>query len=87
MLVVLVLVAWGALGMALKTRDESRLIRWNDYHNLGSAYECQKRYEEALVQYEKALACSPENKALKEIYRNTQDMVQKIKGKDSPATE
>jgi 4-amino-4-deoxy-L-arabinose transferase-like glycosyltransferase len=74
-----VLVAWGALGVALKTRDESRLIRWNDYLNLGSAYESKEMYEEALVQYEKALACAPENKALQEITNNTRKTVQQIR--------
>ncbi len=76
-----ILLSWGLLGLALKTREESRLIRWNDYLNLGSAYESKEMYAEALVQYEKALVCAPENKALAEIINNTRKTIEQIREK------
>lgn len=62
-----ILVGWVALGWGLKSRDDTLLIRWNDYYNLGSAYEARGMDREALEQYEKARARAPHIEALNSI--------------------
>ena len=71
----LAVVVFVFLTLGLRSGDNPLLIRWNDYFNLGSAYEVKEEYGPALEQYEKALKKSPENKAVEQICK---DMREKI---------
>ena len=64
------------LTLGLQSGDNPLLIRWNDYLNLGSAYETKGEYALALEQYEKALEKSPENKAVEQICRDMRAKMQ-----------
>lgn len=77
-LIALVLILWIGGGFILKSRDDTLLLRWNDYFNLGSAYESQGKLEEALEQYEKAVERSPEIVAI----RGVRDDMRKNLGKE-----
>jgi 4-amino-4-deoxy-L-arabinose transferase-like glycosyltransferase len=59
-MILLLLLLWSCGGVLLKSRDDTLLLRWNDYFNLGSAYESKNRRQEALEQYEKAVERAPE---------------------------
>ncbi|NLN93336.1 MAG: tetratricopeptide repeat protein [Candidatus Hydrogenedens sp.] len=63
----LLLLVWGGGAWLLKSRDDSLLLRWNDYFNLGSAYQSQGKLEEALEQYEKAVERAPEILAIRGV--------------------
>ncbi len=52
------------LALALHSRDNPLLIRWNDYYNLGSAYEATGMRDKALEQYERGLEQTPEHPTL-----------------------
>ena len=79
-----ILVLWAVLGFALRSPDDSMLIRWNDYFNMGSACEIQGNYEEALRHYEKARTRAPELESLQEVCDNLRDRMEKMKGVKRP---
>ena len=76
-----VVVVCVALVFALQSRDNPLLMRWNDYLNLGSAYEVTGDLEKALEQYEKGLEVSPENAALRQICKETRERIQQQRGR------
>ena len=55
------------LVLGLQSGENPLLLRWNDYLNLGSAYEVKGNHELALDEYQKALEKSPKNVALQQI--------------------
>lgn len=69
---ILLLFLWFAIGAGLRSRDNTVLIGWNDYFNLGTAYELSDRFEEALEQYEKARLMAPPNNSLSELCASVQ---------------
>lgn len=74
-----VLVLWSVLGFALRSPDDTMLIRWNDYFNMGSASEIQGAYAEALRHYEKARKRAPELESLQEVCHNLRERMDKMK--------
>lgn len=66
MAAVSILVAWGAMGLVLQSRDTSLLLRWNDHYNLAAALEDRGRFGEALEEYNAACQLAPQIVALKE---------------------
>jgi len=75
----IVMVLWGALGVALRSPDDFMLIRWNDYFNMGSACEIQGNYAEALRHYEHARTRAPELESLQEVCDNLRKRMDKMK--------
>ena len=59
-----VVVTCTLLAWALQSRDNPLLLRWNDYYNLGTAYELKGDFQNALKQYEKGLENTPEHPTL-----------------------
>jgi hypothetical protein len=62
-----VLILWLGIGLALRTPQDTMLIRWNDYFNLGSACEIKEDYEGALHAYENAQERAPGAASLQTI--------------------
>lgn len=63
---VALLLLWLAIGICLRTPNDSMLIGWNDYFNLGTAYEMRDQFKQALESYEKAQLLAPANNSLSE---------------------
>ena len=73
---VAVLICSLVLGMVLITPDDTLLIRWNDYFNMGSAYELKEEYENALNQYERAAERAPEIGSLRDICDDMRERIE-----------
>ena len=58
------LVAYGALAASMAPPSSMEAIRWNDYYNLGGAYEEKGRYAEAAAAYDAALELVPDAPAI-----------------------
>lgn len=82
---VVALILWTALGLALRSPDDTMLIRWNDYFNMGSACELAGDYEGALRYYKKASERAPELKSLREVCDNLRERMEK--GKRRPQAD
>lgn len=63
---VALLLLWLSIGVCLRTRDDSMLICWNDYFNLGTAYEMHDQFKQGLEAYKKARLLAPGNESLSE---------------------
>lgn len=74
-----VLVLWTATGLALRSPDDTMLIRWNDYFNMGSACEIAGNFKEALTCYEKASERAPELESLREVCDSLRGRIEKRK--------
>lgn len=71
------LILWAVLGLTLRSSNDSMLIRWNDYFNMGSACELKGDYKAALTYYEKAGERAPELASLREVCDNLRERIKK----------